>query len=323
MGKHFSEDSRVKIPALVHLSRLGYQYLSTKEIRTQVHKSTNIFPPSLLKALNKLNEKHPAAPLGDTDMSFILSQLESLLLSDDLGEAFYHALVRGLDYRGELLYLADFHQPDRNIFQMVTEMPCEKDGDSFRPDITLYLNGLPLAFVEVKIPDNKEGIQAESALDRYKAAVEAGRRHPELRVRVDDIELRMPPPQYTIKTLDALKQREPDNDFTLVMGADNLENIHNWRDFRRILSDYGVVVYPRKGFDLEAIRTDLLEECKSCPSPYVLDASESVPDGFHGLEETLARSFRIEIISAPMVDISSTMIREGIAAGKDMSRWLM
>jgi type I restriction enzyme R subunit len=53
MGKHFSEDSRVKIPALMHLSRLGYQYLSTKEIRTQVHKSTNIFPPSLLKALNK------------------------------------------------------------------------------------------------------------------------------------------------------------------------------------------------------------------------------------------------------------------------------
>ena len=48
MGKHFSEDSRVKIPALMHLSRLGYQYLSTKEIRTQVHKSTNIFPPSLL-----------------------------------------------------------------------------------------------------------------------------------------------------------------------------------------------------------------------------------------------------------------------------------
>ena len=102
----------------------------------------------------------------------------------------------------------------------------------------------------------KEGIQAESALDRYKAAVEAVRRHPELRVRVDDIELRMPPPQYTIKTLDALKQREPDNDFTLVMGADNLQNIHNWRDFRRILSDYGVVVYPRKGFDLEAIRTE-------------------------------------------------------------------
>ena len=161
MGKHFSEDSRVKIPALMHLSRLGYQYLSTKEIRTQVHKSTNIFPPSLLKALNKLNETHPAAPLGDTDMSFILSQFESLLLADDLGEAFYHALVRGLDYQGEFLYLADFQQPDRNIFQMVTEMPCEKDGDSFHPDITLYLNGLPLAFVEVKIPDNKEGIQAE------------------------------------------------------------------------------------------------------------------------------------------------------------------
>ena len=72
MGKHFSEDSRVKIPALVHLSRLGYQYLSTKEIRTQVHKSTNIFPPSLLKALlecidNKINSNNN-----------IISTLESL-----------------------------------------------------------------------------------------------------------------------------------------------------------------------------------------------------------------------------------------------------
>ena len=50
---------------------------------------------------------------------------------------------------------------------------------------------------------------------------------------VDDIELRMDPPHYTIKTLDALKLREPDNDFTLVIGADNLQSIKRWRDFPR------------------------------------------------------------------------------------------
>ena len=99
----------------------------------------------------------------------------------------------------------------------------------------------------------KTTVSADSAFDRYEAAIEAVKRHPDLHVWVDDIELRMPPPQYTIKTLDALRQREPENDFTLVVGADNLENIHRWRDFQRILADYGVAVYPRKGFDLEAI----------------------------------------------------------------------
>lgn len=57
MGKHFSEDSRVKIPALMHLSRLGYQYLSTKEIRTQVHKSTNIFPPLPAKGSEQASKR--------------------------------------------------------------------------------------------------------------------------------------------------------------------------------------------------------------------------------------------------------------------------
>ena len=102
-----------------------------------------------------------------------------------------------------------------------------------------------------------------------------------------NIELKMPPPQYTIKTLDALRQREPENDFTFVMGADNLENIHRWRDFQRILSDYGVAVYPRKGYDHEAIKRKLIEECRHFPAPYVLDANEFAEEGQRSLEETL------------------------------------
>jgi nicotinate-nucleotide adenylyltransferase len=169
----------------------------------------------------------------------------------------------------------------------------------------------------------KDSISADSARDRFNAAVEAVKRHPELHVWVDDIELEMEPPQYTIKTLDALKLREPENDFTLVMGADNLHGIRRWRDFPRILSEYGVAVYPRQGFDLEQIKRQLIEECRYFPAPYVLDANEMAPEGMRSLEETLRDTYNIEIIDAPIVDISSTEIREGIAAGKDMSAWLM
>ena len=124
----------------------------------------------------------------------------------------------------------------------------------------------------------KSNISADSGEARFNAAVEALGRHPELNVKVDDIELRMPPPHYTIKTLDALKRREPDNEFTLIIGADNLSSIHKWRDFPRILSEYGVAVYPRTGFDIVSLRRQLMEECKRFPSLYVLDEAGSGAD---------------------------------------------
>ena len=149
----------------------------------------------------------------------------------------------------------------------------------------------------------KEGISAESGTDRYNAAIAAVRHHfPEAaeehagKVKVDDIELTMPEPHYTIRTLDALREREPENEFTLVMGADNLADIRRWRDYCRILKEYGVAVYPRQGFDLERVRQDLLDE---------------------------DLSYGITIMNAEMVDISSTMIRNAIAEGQDVSGWLM
>lgn len=144
--------------------------------------------------------------------------------------------------------------------------------------------------------------KARNARQRYKTAVEVVARHPELRVRVDDIELAMPAPHYTIKTLDALREREPENEFTLVIGADNLYDIRKWRDSERILREYGVVVYPRAGYDLEAIRAQLLEECRQSPD---------------------TRPYLIRIADAPIVDISSTEIRKGEAMGRDMSEFRM
>ncbi len=169
----------------------------------------------------------------------------------------------------------------------------------------------------------KDPSKALTGEQRYRAAIDAVRRHPELHVWVDNIELSMDPPHYTIRTLDALRRREPENEFTLVVGADNLENMLKWRDAPRILTEYGVAVYPRKGFDLDAIRRFMYEKMRVLPSPYVLDAS-SLRDnpGTMGLEDH-DRLYKIEIIDAPIVDISSTRIREGIAAGEDMSAWMM
>lgn len=144
----------------------------------------------------------------------------------------------------------------------------------------------------------KEGISEASGKERYEAAVAAVGRHPALlhKVTVYDIELNMPSPHYTIRTLDALKAREPANTFTLTIGADNLADIRRWRDYRRILTDYGVSVFPRRGFDLESIKADLLTEDKS---------------------------YRIDLLNAEMVDVSSTIIRNAIAQGQDVSELLM
>lgn len=148
----------------------------------------------------------------------------------------------------------------------------------------------------------KSTVSAETGRERYEAAVAAVERHPELKVKVDDIELDMPAPQYTIMTLDALAEREPDNTFTFVLGADNLADIRRWRDYGRILADYGVVVYPRKGFDMKQIKETLMQECI----------------GMQG------KQYRICLMEdAPIVDISSTELRAAFAAGIDASAYLM
>lgn len=143
----------------------------------------------------------------------------------------------------------------------------------------------------------KDNISSTSGLDRYNAAIEAvGRHFQSGKILVDDIELKMPEPHYTIRTLDALKAAYPEETFTLVIGSDNLADIRRWKDYCRILTDYGVLVYPRSGFDTDKIKTDLLKEDPS---------------------------YNIEILDAQLVDISSTFIREGLANGDDMSEWLM
>lgn len=164
----------------------------------------------------------------------------------------------------------------------------------------------------------KDTVSADTGSERYEAALEAVARHPELKVRVDGIELEMPAPQYTIRTLDALAAREPDNTFVFVLGADNLADIRRWRDYGRILSDYGVAVYPRKGYDMSRIRADLMAECVQpavqAPAAGPVAGSARPDNGI----------YRITLMEdAPVVDISSSELRAAFAAGIDASAYLM
>ncbi|GAB6194458.1 type I restriction endonuclease subunit R [Desulfocastanea catecholica] len=145
----FSEDSRVKIPCILHLVRLGYRYLSLKNILGD--EETNIFPDLFRAAITRIN------PGMDTDdITRLLADVKLSLENEDLGKAFYEKLTERSGTR-----LIDFADFSNNSFHVVTELTCKNGDDEFRPDITLLINGMPLVFIEVKKPNNREGVLAE------------------------------------------------------------------------------------------------------------------------------------------------------------------
>lgn len=145
----FNEDSRVKIPAILHLMRLGYQYLSLKGQSWDL--DTNIFPDVFKTAIGKINPG-----IEDAEAGRLLEDIKLLLDNEDLGKAFFERLSERSNTK-----LIDFENFNNNTFHVVTELTCQNGDEEFRPDITLLINGMPLVFIEVKKPNNREGILAE------------------------------------------------------------------------------------------------------------------------------------------------------------------
>lgn len=148
-----NENSRVKIPALVHLTRLGYEYLSLKKYAGGICPETNIFKSLFWDGMNRIN----GCSLSEKDIDRILGELMVKLSNDDLGRAFYKILLHGING----LRIIDLEDDTKNTYHAVTELTYRNGSDEFRPDITLLINGLPLAFIEVKKPNNRDGIIAE------------------------------------------------------------------------------------------------------------------------------------------------------------------
>lgn len=107
--------------------------------------------------------------------------------------------------------------------------------------------------------------------------------HPKL--KSNNIEFSLPQPSYTINTLVHLKEKYPKHDFALIMGADNLQTFHKWKNYEEILKHYKIYVYPRPGFDGGPL--------KDHPS--------------------------VVLTEAPVMEISSTFIRQAMKAKKDVS----
>ena len=153
--KQFSEATRVQMPAMVHLTRIGYTYfgkLSEDKNGTVYDGDTNILLQVFEQQFKNLNPGHEGEFLQ------ILKDIRKELNDDDLGRGFYNRLKAVSPVK-----LIDFDNIGNNTFHFTAEFTCKNGQDEFRPDITLFVNGLPLCFVEVKKPNNHGGMLAESA----------------------------------------------------------------------------------------------------------------------------------------------------------------
>lgn len=153
--KQFSEATRVQMPAMVHLTRIGYTYfgkLSEDKNGTVYDGDTNILLQVFEQQFKHLNPGHEGAFLQ------VLKDIRKELNDDDLGRGFYNRLKAVSPVK-----LIDFDNIGNNTFHFTAEFTCKNGQDEFRPDITLFVNGLPLCFVEVKKPNNHGGMLAESA----------------------------------------------------------------------------------------------------------------------------------------------------------------
>lgn len=150
----FNEATRVQMPAMMHLTRLGYSYFGkiNEDMAGNVYDpDTNILIDVFKQQFEFLN---PSAK-GEFGQTFRAIRQE--LANDDLGKSFYKRLTTASPVR-----LIDFENPQNNSFHFTAEFTCKNGQDEFRPDITLFVNGLPLCFIEVKKPNNHGGIVAES-----------------------------------------------------------------------------------------------------------------------------------------------------------------
>ena len=142
------------------------------------------------------------------------------------------------------------------------------------------------------------------------------------RLRASDFEFHLPRPSYTYVTLQELTRTCPDDTFSLIIGADNWEKFPGWRNADDILAHYPIIVYPRETVNDERLavsdghmRETVNDERLAVSNGAATNAPPSLTGGVGG-------GSPIFLSSAPLYPISSTAIRDAIAAGEDVSPWL-
>lgn len=120
-------------------------------------------------------------------------------------------------------------------------------------------------------------------LEMLEAAIDG-----DLRFKACDFEFNLPRPTYTIETLRALQREYPEHRFHFMMGADNWVRIERWKDYDQLISQYPILVYPREGYSVH------------------------IPEAYPN----------IRLMDAPIIEISSTFIRDSFRQGKDVRFFL-
>ncbi|WP_205793690.1 type I restriction endonuclease subunit R [Methanosarcina sp. MSH10X1] len=174
-------ESEVEEAALDILSELGYGYLYGPDIAPgadgagRENFGTVILPRRFRAAIDKLNPKIPAGAREEAIKKVLREESQDLVHNN---RAFHNMLVNGVDVEyqgrdGETVYdkvwLFDFAEPAENEFLAVNQFTIAEDGNNRRPDIILYVNGLPLVVVELKRPDEENGFADDEIIwDAYK-----------------------------------------------------------------------------------------------------------------------------------------------------------
>lgn len=104
------------------------------------------------------------------------------------------------------------------------------------------------------------------------------------KMKASNIEFNLPQPSYTINTLAHLEEKYPKKEFALIMGEDNLQTFHKWKNYEEILKSYFIYVYPRNGYNGGKFRDHP----------------------------------RVKFTKAPVIEISSTSIRQWVKEKKDV-----
>ncbi len=142
------------------------------------------------------------------------------------------------------------------------------------------------------------------------------------RLRASDFEFHLPRPSYTYVTLQELTRTCPDDTFSLIIGADNWEKFPGWRNSSDILARYPVIVYPRETVNDERLA---VSDGHMPTLPSLTGFCPPITGEPKGVQRPLrvgGGSSPIFLSSAPLYPISSTAIRDAIAAGEDVSPWL-
>ncbi len=105
----------------------------------------------------------------------------------------------------------------------------------------------------------------------------------EPKFRASNIEFKLPRPSFTVDTMAYLQEKFPQHQFSITMGSDSFSNIKKWKNYQQLLKQYRIIIYNRPGFDIDT-----------------------------------SLSSKIEVVNAPLLDISSTYIRNQIKEKKSI-----